>query len=177
MTTETTSKPEALEQIEAFERQFRYDATYMKEMLAAAPEALAAFQAFLQMVGHRKECPLAHYHVAGIAAFREVDCGPCLQLNVRYAVAAGLPSDLIEAALNNPDLLPTRHRQVHEFARAILRGEPTVDSLRATLVEALGETSVIEIGLRVASAQVFPVVKRAMGHYQSCALTRIEIAA
>ena len=176
-TAQAETNNETLAAIEAFERKYRYDATYMKDMLEAAPEALAVFQSFLQMVSHPKACPVDLYHVASIAAFQHVDCGPCLQLAARYAVEAGVPRETIEAALNQPETLTEKQASVHTFANSILQGAPDHDALRQKLVNEIGEAAVIEIALKVASAQIFPVVKRALGHYQSCTLVSIEIEA
>lgn len=164
----------AMREIEAFETRYGYDATYMKEMLEAAPEAYRVFGGFLPMAQFRSEANPEVYFTAGLTAFREVDCGPCLQLAVRKAREAGVDAALIREILGG-ESLPDPLETVRQFARSILRGTLDCEDLRAQLVKRLGAAAVVELALAVASAQVFPVVKRAMGHYRSCSTTPLEV--
>ncbi len=172
-----TRYDERLEEIARFEAENQYDATYMKELLRDAPDAYEVFAGFLPMAGHRASCPADLYHVASIAAYRQVDCGPCLQLAIRRARADGVAPELIKATLSAAtDGLSPDQARVRAFARGLLVGDPEIDALRQQLVASHGPVAVAEIALRVAAAHVFPVVKRALGHYRSCSLAPLEIA-
>jgi len=169
-----TSDP-SLAQIEAFEARYRYDGAYMKDMLRDAPEAYRAFEAFLPMASFRKEAPRDAYFVAKIAAFRRVDCGPCLQLAVRRAQEAGVPAPIVAAAALDQGELSETLARARRFAEAILDGHPDCDRLRQELAAELGAAAVVELALAAASAQIFPVMKRATGHYKSCSLVKLEV--
>lgn len=174
MNTKSTSATE-LREIEAFEARYRYDATYMKEMLGAAPEAYRVFAGFLPMAQFRLHTEPDIYFTARITAFREIDCGPCLQLAIRKAREEGVAKTSIQEILAVDRPLDPIRETVRQFACAILSGGPDGDHLRATLLEKLGEAAIVELALAVSSAQVFPVVKRGLGHDQSCAATPLEI--
>lgn len=179
MTTKTTPKATepkqaALSQIESFEAAYGYDATYMKAMLEHAPEALETFNNFVPMAGHRVHAPLEVYFAAKLTAYRYADCGPCLQLAIRFAQEAGMPAPLIKALVFDQGELPELLARTQAFARACLAGSPDCETLRSELKWELGPATLIELALVIAAAQVFPVVKRATGYYKSCSLVTLE---
>ncbi|MBD5781107.1 hypothetical protein IEN85_16530 [Pelagicoccus sp. NFK12] len=179
MTTETTQttdpKQAALSQIEAFEAAYGYDATYMKAMLEHAPEALEVFNGFVPMAGHREHAPLEVYFAAKLTAYRIADCGPCLQLAVRMAQEAGVSDALIRALVFDKGELSELLARTRDFTRACLANQPDCESLRTELSWELGPAAMSELALAIAAAQVFPVVKRATGYYQSCSLVTLEV--
>src|SRR5690606_10595931 len=164
-----------LASIEAFLARYGYDASYMKEILAASPEALSVFNGFLPMASFRRVTPLNVYFTAKLAAFKQVDCGPCLELSVKMAKESGLDPQLIRDILNPAVELPPLLQMVRAFSNAVLQGSADVDELRLQLLTELGEAVMAELALAIAAPQIFPAVKRALGHYQSCALTPLEI--
>ncbi len=174
MTTHSTSVSE-LNDIESFEDRYSYDATYLKEMLRSAPEAYQVFSGFLPMAQFRLDAEPDIYFTARITAFLEVDCGPCLQLAIRKAQEAGLSEELIRKILQADEPMSPLLETVRRFAHALLAGAPECDQLREDLLNQLGESTVVEVAFGVASAQVFPVIKRAMGHYRSCSATPLQI--
>lgn len=180
MTTQSTEQPAdqktaALQHIEAFESRYDYDCTYMKSMLEHAPEALEVFNGFTPMAAHRKHAPLELYFAAKLTAYRYVDCGPCLQLAVRFAQEAGISNELIEALVFDKGDLTERLAKTQAFTRACLSNSPDCESLRSELSWELGTPTMIELSLVIAAAQIFPVVKRATGHYKSCSLVTVEV--
>jgi hypothetical protein len=178
MTTETTQttdpKQAALSQIEAFEDAYGYDATYMKAMLEHAPEALDVFNGFIPMASHRVHAPLEVYFTAKLTAYRIADCGPCLQLAVRFAQEAGVGNRLVKSILQQDAQLPELLARTRDFTRACLAGSPDCETLRTELSWEIGPAAMHELALAIAAAQVFPVVKRATGYYRSCSLVTLE---
>lgn len=164
----------ALEQIEAFERSYGYDTSYMKAMLEHAPGALEVFNGFAPMAGHRSHAPRDVYFAAKVTAYQYADCGPCLQLAIRFAREDGVPKPLIDALLHDPDALPPELARVRRFALATLDNDAELESLRAELEASYGKATLIELGLAIAAAQVFPVVKRAMGYFKSCSIVSVD---
>ena len=173
-TLEARPREQKAEAIEAFEKQTGYDASYMKEMLAQAPEALDVFNAFIPMANHRKRAPLLAYHVAKLTAYRHCDCGPCFQLALDYARQQGVPLAIREAIAFGKGELPMDLQRVRDFALAALRNDPELEELRQTVERKLGKAAVIELALAIAAPQIFPVVKRAMGHYKSCSMVTLS---
>jgi hypothetical protein len=172
----TDSYPTAeIKDIAAFEARYRYDATYLTEMLSSSPEAYRVFSGFLPMAQFRLAAAPEVYFTAKVTAFREVDCGPCLQLAIRMAREAGVSKTLIHNLLQPESTLSPVLASVRSFSRAVLAGAPECNELRAKLLKELGAAAMIEIGLAIASAQGFPVLKRAMGHYRSCSATPLEV--
>ncbi|MDQ8186258.1 hypothetical protein [Pelagicoccus sp. SDUM812002] len=168
-------KQSALSQIEAFETAYGYDCTYMKAMLKHAPEALEVFNAFVPMAGHRRHAPLEVYFAAKLTAYRHADCGPCLQLAVRFAQQAGVPDSLIETLVFDSGELSEILERTQAFTRACLANTADSETLRSELSWELGPAAMIEIGLAIAAAQVFPIVKSATGHYKSCSVVTLEV--
>ncbi len=171
----TDSKQAALEQIEAFEAGYRYDCSYMKSMLEHAPEALEVFNGFTPMAGHRLHAPLEVYFAAKLTAYRYADCGPCLQLAIRFAQEAGVSNKLIETLVFDRGELSELLALTQTFTHACLANSSNCETLRTELSWEIGPAAMIELALVIAAAQVFPVVKRATGHYKSCSLVTLEV--
>lgn len=176
-TTRTRDKASsgALRQIEAFENQWNYDSAYMKHMLAVHPEAFRLFQAVIPMAGFRRQTPKEAFHVAKLTAFQVVDCGTCLQLAVRVAKSDGIDSELIEAVLFHPERLSGDLAEIRDFVRALGEDGPKMAAMRERLQARLGEPALVEIGLCVAAAGVFPMLKKVLGYFESARQMNIEI--
>ena len=157
--------------IQAFEDAYDYDATYLRRLLQDSPGGFAIFSGFMPMGHFRETLPSDAFHTAKLAVMRVEDCGPCLQLSVQMALQAELSPALVRAALDGGDGLPPELAEVYRFAQAVARGEPA-DS--EAMEERYGAAGVAELALAIASARVYPTVKRAMGLAKSCA--RIKVA-
>lgn len=169
-----TNRDQAMEQIAAFEARYGYDASYMKEMAEHALAALDIFNGFTPMAGHRNQAPLEVYFTAKITAYAYADCGPCYQLAIDFAKEAGVANELLDALVNGKEALPRELETIRAFTIAVLEAHPECDSLRAEIEARYGRATVIELGLVIAAAQVFPVVKRSMGHFKSCGLVSVN---
>jgi len=62
-------------QIAAFEREWNYDASYIREIIDADPRAMIAFGKVQSLSRYRKDIPLAAYCAAGLTAVLAEDCG------------------------------------------------------------------------------------------------------
>src|SRR3990167_7678549 len=85
-------------QIDKMERTWGYDAAYMRLMLNASPMSFLKFGFVSQMVD-RKAAPPEALAAAGIAGTLIEDCGPCTQISVDMAAAAGVKPDVLRAIL------------------------------------------------------------------------------
>lgn len=166
---------DALQFIAEFEAHYHYDAGFMKEMVQHAPSAYDHFQQFLPMARHREQLTAETYWIAKIAAMMVEDCGACLQLNVRMAREQNVDSHLIRAALDGGNDLPKPLKTVFHYAQQVA-GQGSVDSdLMARIQSQYSRGQILELGLCIASAKVFPTIKRAIDDKPSCALINVEI--
>ena len=133
----------------AFERQHGYDASYMRELLAADPKAFWAFVRATKMNAYRRDVPKEPYYAASLVALMTEDCGPCTQLCVGKALADGCTQTVIGNVIAGDDVaLPDDVRLAVQFARAVLARSTEADPLRETIVATWGAR-----GPRVARAR------------------------
>jgi hypothetical protein len=166
---------EALQQIKQFEAHYKYDGTYIHELYEHSPEGFAKFSNFLPLARHRERLEANEYWVAKLAAIQVADCGECLQLNVRMALEAGVDKYLVQAALDGGAALPEDLKAVYRYATSVARNEQLDDELMAWMESRFGKGGLLEFGIAIAAATVFPFIKRAIGYAKSCRLVKIEL--
>lgn len=162
-------------QTRQFGDHYDYDVTYMEEMLDASPAGFDRFQAVLGMSSFRDVLPVEVAYIVKVAAFSVVDCGPCLELNLKMAREAGVDAELLRLAVRDPDRLPPELAEAHGYAAQIAAGATPELAQVARLRERYGSAGLVEISLGIASALVFPAVKRTLGHARSCSLTPLSV--
>ncbi|SHF33502.1 hypothetical protein SAMN04487965_1966 [Microbulbifer donghaiensis] len=166
-----------LQALEAFSRHYRYDTGYLKEFLNGSPEGFEKFADFQPLATHREFLPLDIFWVSKLAAMQVADCGECLQLNVRMALEAGIEKSIVQACLQGGSRLPENLKDIFDFATSVASYR-NIDPLLEQRIDAqLDQRQRIELGVCVATASVYPTIKRAMGYTQSCSLVEIEFAA
>jgi hypothetical protein len=79
-----------LRAIDRFEREWKYDASYMRDLIDASPRAAWLFSRAAALGQFRRGVPIEPWYAAGITAVRHEDCGPCTQLGVAMAERAGV---------------------------------------------------------------------------------------
>jgi len=161
--------------LRAFERAQGYDGSYMHEVLDAD---LGAFLKFARATGlgrYRKDVPAEVYVAATLTSSVHADCGPCTQLGVGFALAAGVPAATIAAVVRGDEaaLAPEVALGVR-FARAVLARDAAADVCREEIVRRWGPRAVLALAFGVMGAQLYPTLKYALGHGQAC--TRIVVA-
>lgn len=162
-------------QIEGFEQHYHYDASFLKAMRRETPDAFAAYCHFAVMGRFTGDLPPEIIFVAKIAAMMTEDCGPCTQLNVRMAREAGVSPDILRAVLGRGGDLPDDLEQVRRYATGVATNQ-LEDGLLETLRERHGNAGLAELGVAIASARVYPCLKRAMGYAgPSCELVDWEV--
>src|SRR5262249_62431086 len=81
--------------VSALERQWKYDASYVREIIDASPLAAWRFFGAARLGHYHRDVPLEAWGAAGITAVRSEDCGPCTQLGTAVAGRpGGRPEDL-----------------------------------------------------------------------------------
>src|SRR5690606_11265439 len=80
-----------------FERRFEYDATYLRHLLEVSPEAFLRFSGVKRLGGYVRDVPPAVFHAASIRSALRADCGPFVQLAVRFAELDGVDPSTLRA--------------------------------------------------------------------------------
>lgn len=161
-------------EMDEFSRRYRYDMDYLKEFLRASPQGFEKFANFRPLSYHREFLPQDVYWVSKLAAMQVADCGECLQLTVRMALEAGIDKPLVQACLQGGSRLPENLKDIFDFATAVASYRNIDPLLEERINAQLTRSQRIELGVCVATAAVYPTIKRAMGHTQSCSLVEIE---
>ncbi|MCO1333059.1 hypothetical protein MO867_01780 [Microbulbifer sp. OS29] len=169
------STQQHLEEMETFSRKYQYDMNYLREFLESSPEGFEKFANFKPLAMHREFLPRDVFWVSKIAAMQVADCGMCLQLNVRMALEEGVEARLVKACIQGGSGLPENLKDIFDFATAVASYKAIDPTLSQRIDTQLDRRQRIEMGVSVATASVFPTIKRAMGETQSCSLMDIEL--
>lgn len=160
--------------IAAFETKWGYDASYLRELLATDPKAFWAFAKAAKLGEYRRDVPAEPYFAAKCIAIMHEDCGPCTQLGVGLALAAGCTQTVIGNVIAGDDIaLPEDVRLAVEFARAVLAHSAAADPLRETIVQKWGKRGLASLALGITSTRLYPTLKYALGFGKAC--TRVTV--
>jgi hypothetical protein len=164
----------ARRELDAFERTFGYDVTYMREMLELSPGAFRAFSGILRLSRHREALPPEAVCAAKLTTAMAEDCGPCAQLAVTMAEREGVPAETLRAIIaGDLERLPPGAALAVRFARAALARTEALDELRAEVVRTWGPRAPVTLALLVAATRSYPLIKYALGHGQACQRLRV----
>lgn len=155
--------------IDKFERNWKYDAGYMRDIIDASPRAAWLFSRAAALGQFRRDIPIGPWCAAGITAVRYEDCGPCTQLGVAMAERAGVSPTVLRALLaDDPGAMPPDVALVWKFTRATLAHDPAADEYREAIVERWGRLALVSLAFAIAAARIYPTVKYALGHGKAC---------
>ena len=161
--------------IDKFEREWNYDASYMRDMIDASPRAAWLFSRVTTLGKFRRDVPDEAWYAAGITAVRHEDCGPCTQLAVTMAERAGVSPEVLRAVLSDDsDAMPPDAALVWRFTRATLGHDAAADEYREAIVKRWGRRGLISLAFAITAARIYPTVKYALGYGKAC--TRIVVA-
>jgi hypothetical protein len=161
--------------IDKFEREWKYDGSYMRDLIDASPRAAWLFSRAAALGQFRRDVPIEPWYVAGITAVRHEDCGPCTQLGVTMAERAGVSPAVLRAVLaDNHDAMPADVALVWKFTRATLAHDPAADEYREGIVQRWGKRGLISLAFAITAARIYPTVKYALGYGKAC--TRVVVA-
>ena len=155
--------------LDAFERTWRYDASYMRQILAAAPWTFLKFS-FITGAVDRRAAPGAALAAAGIAGTVTEDCGPCTQISVDMAQAGGVKPEVLRAILAGDEAAMGETAALgYRFARASLaRDMAACDPLRDEIVRRWGDKALVAISLTLMTSRMYPTLKYALGYGKAC---------
>ncbi len=160
--------------IDAFEKGYDYDASYMRDILDADVSAALKFGKVMGLTNFRKDVPLDASYAAGLATTMAEDCGPCTQLVVTMAEREGVAPATIKAILAGDERAMTPDAALaFKFARAALQHDPAADALRDQIVARWGRRALVSLAFGITAARMFPTLKYALGHGKSCSIIRV----
>jgi len=146
---------------------------------AIAGQSKRAFAKILltfPLAGHRRVVSVPAYFAARIAVAQVQDCGTCVQMETNMARRQGVSPEFLRALLENrTESLPPDVATAYRFARAVAERTGSEDGLREQVRQYFGAEGLVELALVVASAQLFPVTKRALGYATSCTVVHVEV--
>ena len=155
--------------IARFERDWQYDAGYLRDIVDASPRAAWLFSRVTALGQFRRDVPLEAWCAAGITAVRHEDCGPCTQLAVTMAERAGVSPDVLRAVLaDDPRAMSSDAALAWRFTRATLAHDAAADDYRAVIVERWGRRALVSLAFAITTARLYPTVKYALGHGKAC---------
>ena len=159
----------------AFERQWNYDASYLRDIIDASPHAAWRFFSAARLGNYRRDAPLEAVVAAGLTAVRSEDCGPCTQLGTAMAEQQGVRPEILRAILtDNVAAMPEDVALAWRFTRATLAHDAAADDYRAIILERWGPRALVSLAFAITTARIYPTVKYAMGHGKAC--TRVVVA-
>jgi hypothetical protein len=134
--------------IDKFEREWKYDGSYMRDIIDASPRAAWLFSRAAALGQFRRDIPIEPWYTAGITAVRHEDCGPCTQLGVTMAERAGVRPAVLRAVLaDNPDAMPADVALVWKFTRATLAHDAAADEYREAIAKLWGRRALVSVAL------------------------------
>jgi hypothetical protein len=152
-----------------FERDWNYDAGYMRDIIDASPRAAWLFSRVTALGRFRRDLPIEPWFAAGITAVRHEDCGPCTQLGVTMAERAGVTPAVLRAVLaDDPDAMPPDVALAWKFTRATLAHDANADRYREEIVNRWGKRALVSLAFAITAARIYPTVKYALGHGKAC---------
>jgi hypothetical protein len=153
------------------EQRYAYDATYLHEVVDAAPAAARRFMRMQTAGKWAADLPPEAFHAAALGGAVHEDCGPCVQISADMALEAGVAPDVLAALLSGEG--DGDARLAFDYARALLAGDDALDELRSSAKGRFGGKGLIALSLTAMTSRNFPVLKRAMGHAKECRRVKI----
>lgn len=158
------------------ERQIGESGDWMRDILRVSPSAFRKFLMFMPLARHRLAAPPALYHAAHIVAAQSEDCGPCVNIAIRFARGADVDEAIITDVVRRRwDRLPEDLRLACRYAEAVATAAPEAGDLVEEMRARFGLAVLTDLALSIAAVRVFPTVKRGLGHGQSCAITDLVL--
>ncbi len=160
--------------IDRFEKEWSYDASYMRHIVNADPIAFAKFS-ILPGLTNRRAAPGAALAAAGIVGTVAEDCGPCTQISVDIAARSGVPAETLRAILAGDEAAMGRDAALAwRFARASLARDMEVcDPLRDEIVARWGQRGLTAVAFALTTARMYPTLKYALGYGKACSRVRV----
>ena len=156
--------------LDRFEKRYAYDASYLRALLEASPDAFFKFAPFSKLAAHREAAPVTAVYAAKLVGAMHEDCGPCVQIAVDMAREAGVHDDEIDAILRRDlDAMSRDAAAAFRFADALVSGAADLDAAREHVRAKWGEKGVVDLVFAAQIARLPPMVKAGLGYAKACA--------
>jgi len=155
--------------IARMERDYDYDASYMREVLETSPCTFLKFSVITGVVA-RRDAPAAALAAAGLVGKLAEDCGPCTQIGVDIASRSGVKPAVLRAILAGDEAaMGADAALAYRFARASLeRDMQRADPERDEIVRRWGRKGLVALSMALTTARMYPTLKYALGHGRAC---------
>ncbi len=162
-------------QLESFGRRWGYDTGYVREIVDdAGVGAVTPLQALGKLGAYRKNVSLDAYYGAALTAGKAADCGPCLQLGVSMAEAAGVDGRTIRAILDGSSAELSKDARLGvELALGTIARDASGKEARQEILRRWGRAGLVSLAYAIVGAQAYPTFKYAIGHGHACTRVRI----
>lgn len=158
----------------AFEKTYGYDISYARELLAVNRKGFLRFARVQPMADCRDGVPAEAWYAAKLAAVRAEDCGPCTQLSVDMARAAGVADEVLRAVLcNDLAALDADTALAVRYTQAAVARAPELLALRDEVQRRWGERALTSLALSITAVRMFPMLKYALGHGHACVQVQV----
>jgi alkylhydroperoxidase family enzyme len=163
-------------QLDSLERSLGASVDYLRHLARMSNSAFFKFMGFVPMAAHHGGTPRRMLFAARFLATQREDCGTCVQIVVNQAIRENVSVEIIQALIDDdPSGLDQETRLVVEFTRAVLDNTDDQERLREELRASTGERAIVDLSLAIASARVFPMLKRSLGYAVSCQKVNLRI--
>lgn len=159
----------------AFEHNYHYDASYVREILAADWSAFLRFGRAVSLSRYSKGLPRLAWFAAGITAVMAEDCGPCTQLAVTMGEREGVAPEIL-AAIVAADVhaMPDDVLLAYRFTKATLTHDANANELRQQILRLWGQRALVSLAFAIATARIYPTIKYVLGHGQACQRVMVD---
>ena len=162
--------------LDAAERRLGVSTDYLRHMADVHRPAFFKFARFLPLAAFRRSASAEALHVARVVAARHEDCGTCVQIAVNVARQEGMSAEALKHVLaDDPASLGEALGDVYRFAKAVVERNGEDGELRESIRRRYGERALIELSWAIATARVFPTLKRGMGYATSCSRMTLNV--
>ena len=161
--------------IDRFERRFDYDMGYARELLDTSEGAFLRYALMGQAAAYRKGVPRDAWYATKIVAARAEDCGPCVQLVMNMAEAEGVPAAVRHAIWHrNESAMSDDVRLAWRYAEAATGRADDISDWCEAVTRRWGREGLAVLALSMTAARMFPMLKYALNHGQTCRAVRID---
>jgi len=148
---------------------------YLREMKSKSQSAFDKYTQVIPLAAHREFISKENSFIAHMLATVGEDCGPCAQIIVNLASKEDLSPAFMDAVVQaRRKDLSDEQNLVYDFVQATVDNSENQNELREQVKDTLGEEALVDLGLAMASARIFPTVKRTMGFAKTCQKVTIE---
>ena len=161
--------------LRAASKRYGYDTSYLDYMLRESPAAFFKFAPLVKAAAHREVVPIEASFAAKITGAMAEDCGPCVQLTIDMALAAGMAKDQIEAVVRRDTRAMTASTRLgFQFAEAVASHAANTEEQRDAVRTRWGKKGVIDLAMALQMGRLFPMLKAALGYARECRRVTVE---